>query len=890
MSLWRQLVRGGRVLLHRGAADRDLQDEVQHYLAEATAAHVACGLEPAAASRAARLELGNTTVVREQVRSYGWENIVGTALGDLRYALRRLRNNPGFTTISVLTLALGIGASTAVFSALNPILFESLPYPAANRIAIIADLAGDGTPVPPTFGTYIELRRRTRAFAALAAADRWQPSLMGTTEPERLHGQRVTANYLGTLGVAPNVGRDFMAGEDVPGGPNVVILSDRLVRRRFGGDPSVVGRRILLDGDEYLVIGIMPAAFSNVLAPAADIWAPLQEHALASFNSREWGHHYQILGRVRSGVSLDGVRSELAAIGRTPVPEFARPSWADMSNGLSLISLRDQMAGEIRPALMAIAGAVLLLLAIACVNVTNLLLARGAQRRGEFAMRVALGASRARLLRQVLTESVVIALIGGVIGLGIAQIGVHALLALSPSELPRVDAIRLDPPVFVFAFAVTTLIGLAVGFIPALGATRRGLSDTLQSTSRRTVGVRAAARRALVVAEVALALVLLVSAGLLMRSLSRLFAIDPGFRPSHLVTMEVVEAGREFHSDTARQRFFEQALNAVREVPGVESAALTSQLPLSDDLDSYGVEIESAQPMPGQDPTSFLQSALRYAVTPGYFQTMGIKLLRGRALEPNDATTTPEAVVVSESMARQEFGNQDPIGKRLRIGPEVIGDRPWDVVVGVVANVKQQSLAVGPTEAFYVAMGRWWWVDNVQSLVVRTTIDPAVLVPSIKRAVWSVNRNQPIERVTTMDALVARSASQRRFALVVIESFALAALVLAAIGLYGVLSGSVTERTREIGVRSALGASRESILSLVIRQGMALMAFGAVLGILGAVAASRALTSLLFSVSRVDPATYIAVTVVLGAVSLAACALPAWRAARIDPAITLRAE
>jgi putative ABC transport system permease protein len=530
-------------------------------------------------------------------------------------------------------------------------------------------------------------------------------------------------------------------------------------------------------------------------------------------------------------------------------------------------------------------------LLIACVNVTNLLLARGAQRRSEFAMRVALGASRERLLRQVLTESVVLAMVGGVLGLGVAQIGVHALLALSPAELPRVEAIGLNAPVFLFAFAATTLIGLAVGFIPALGAAGGGLHDKLQRSSRRAASGRGGARRALVVAEVALALVLLVGAGLLMRSLARLFAVDPGFRPSHLLTMQVVEAGLDFHSDTARKRFFEQALDAVSHVPGVASAAFTSQLPLSDDLDGYGVVTASEGALkPGEDPTSLAQSGLRYVVTPGYFRTMGIPLLRGRLLEPNDATMTPEAVVISQSLARQEFGNRDPIGQRIRMGPEIIADRPWDVVVGEVGDVKQESLALGQTEAFYVALGRWWWVDNVQSLVVRTAMDPAALVPSIKRAIWSVNANQPIERVATMDALIERTASQRRFALVVIESFALAALALAAIGIYGVLSGSVSERLREIGVRSALGASRERLLGLVVGQGMALTAAGIVLGVGGAFLASRALMSLLFGVSRLDPLTYLGVALLLGLVSLIACALPAWRAARVDPAITLRAE
>jgi predicted permease len=611
---------------------------------------------------------------------------------------------------------------------------------------------------------------------------------------------------------------------------------------------------------------------------------------VAPFNSREWGHHYGIVGRLRDGLTIDRARTELAAIGRAAVTQFARPPWADMSRGLAVRGLQEQLTADVRPALLSIVGAVLLLLAIACVNVTNLLLARGAQRRAEFAMRVALGASRGRLLRQLLVESVLIALVGGMLGLVVAQAGVGALVALSPPGLPRVNAIRIDTRVFAFALVVTTIVGLAIGFIPAFGAVRTGLNDSLQRTSRRTAGGRTAARRMLVVAEVALALVLLVSAGLLMRSLARLFAVDPGFRSSHLVTMQVVEPGIEFRSDTARRHFYEEALDAVRNVPGVTSAAFTSQLPFTDDLDAYGVEIESGTLKPGEDPSDALQSGLRYVVTPGYFQTMGIPLLRGRALEPNDATMSPESVVISQSLARQEFGSENPIGRRIRMGPEVVAGRPWDIVIGVVGDVKQQSLATGQTQAFYVAMGRWWWVDNVQSLVVRTATDPAALVPSLERAIWSVNANNPIQRVATMDALVTISASQRRFALLIIESFAFAALALAAIGLYGVLSGSVTERMRELGVRSALGASCEAILGLVIRQGMLLTAAGVVLGIVGAIVASRALTSLLFGISHVDPGTYIVVTLLLAAVSLLACALPAWRAARVDPVITLRAE
>lgn len=886
MSLWRQLSRGLRALTRRRASDRDLDDEVQHYLDEAIVAHQQRGLSPDAARRAAQLEVGNTTVVREEARSYGWENVVESTGADLRYAARRLRSSPGFTAVTVLTLSLGVGAATTIFSVVDPILLESLPYPRASQLVTLSDRADDGSPVAATFGTFSELQRRSRSFESLAASDSWRPSLTATTEPERLLGQRVSPAYFHTLGVSPAVGRDFAPEEGSVGGPRVAILSDRLLQRRFAGDRSIVGRSIRLDDAEYLVIGVMPPRFANVLSPNADIWAPLQEGAQAPFNSREWGHHYQIVGRLNPGVTLPGVTNELKSIAVLPIVQFARPPWANLVNGVLVRSLHDDVTGDVRPILLAIIGAVLLLLTIACVNVTNLLLARGAVRRGELAMRIALGAGRGRVLRQLLTETLLLAVIGGACGLLLAQLGTHALIALSPPGLPRVDAIGLNGAVLAFALVASTVIGLIVGVVPALTAARSELNAGLQGSSRRTAGGGAALRRGLVITEVALAAVLLVGAGLLMRSLEQLFAVAPGFNTSRLVTLQVIAPGVAYRSDTARLQYYERALETVRHVPGVVAAAFTSQLPLSDDLDGYGYELASL-PRPRSDQDG---SALRYAVTPGYLATMGIPVVRGRALEASDVVTGPEPILINESFARRRFGARNPIGERVRFGPETGGTRPWDVIVGVVGDVKQTSLAAGESDAFYVPMGRWWWVDNVQSLVVRTSGDPATLVPSIKHAIWSIDKNQPIERVITMDGLIARSASERRFALVIIESFALSALLLAAVGIYGVLSGSVSERHREIGVRAALGATRQNIVGLVVRQGLALTLLGVLLGAIGALGATRAIASLMFGVSRLDLATYSGVTTLIVSVSILACWLPAWRAARVDPAITLRAD
>ncbi|HUR94292.1 MAG TPA: ABC transporter permease [Gemmatimonadales bacterium] len=881
MSLWRQVTRGMRVLLNRAAADRDLGDEVQHYFEQATAAHQERGLSPAQARRAARVELGSVTAAQEQVRDAGWESVVGAVLADLRYAARRLRANPVFTAVSVLTLGLGIGATTAIFSAVNPVLFEPLPYPDPGRLVTISDVSAERTRLDVTFGTFRELTQRSRSFSGLAVLKSWQPTVTGTEVPERVDGQRVSAGYLRALGVGPMLGRDFDAADDRPNGPSVVILGHGLWHRRFDGDRSIVGRIVSLDDNPYTVIGVMPAEFENVLAPSAQLWAPLQYGESFSPESREWGHHLRMVGRLRPGVALGEAAEEVAAIARNPIPELARVPWASLQSGLLLASLRDEVTAAVRPALLAVLGAVVLLLTIACVNVTNLLLARGAQRRGEFAMRAALGAGRARLVRQLLTETLLLALLGGVAGLLVADIGVRALVALSPPGLPRLDAIRLDPAIFAFAFGLSALTGIMIGLVPAMQASRGGLSAGVQQSSRRSAGEYRRTRGTLVVAEVALALVLLVSAGLLLRSLERLFSISPGFEQTGLLTMQVQVTGHRFDADSVRNQFFERSLDAVREVPGVMAAAFTSQLPLSGDLDVYGVHLER-----DVDPASD-GAALRYAVTPGYFQAMGIPLRAGRLLDDHDGAGRPRVVLVSESYAKRAFAGGEPIGRRLRFGPRE-GD--WYTIVGVVGDVKQAALGLGPSDALYVSPAQWHWVDRLMSLVVRTGDEPASLAPAVSSAIWSVDKDQPIVRIATMRQLVERSAAERRFALIVFEAFGITALLLAATGIYGVLSGGVTERTREIGVRSALGASRKNILGLVVRQGMTLTSLGILLGVVGAATTSKVVVAMLFGVSPLDPATYVAVVLLLAAVSAIACWVPAARAARLDPSITLRAE
>jgi putative ABC transport system permease protein len=811
-------------------------------------------------------------------------NMIVDTWKDVRFGVRMLLKRPGFTAIAVITLALGIGASTAIFSAVKPILFESLPYPDAGQITTIWDFGNEGARLGGTFGTYLELTQRSRSFDAIAAIKPWQPTMTGGAEPERLEGQRVSASYFRVLGVAPVLGVDFNSSDDRPNGSNVVIISDGLWQRRFQGEGAIVGRKVTLNDASFTVIGVMPRAFENVLAPKAEIWSLLQyDSSVSSFETREWGHHLRIVGRLRPGVETDQARRELNTIASTPLPEFLRPIHASLGSGLLVNSLQDDVTAGVKPALMAVLGAVVLVLLIACVNVTNLLLARGAQRRGEFAMRAALGARRRRMIRQLLTESLLLATVGGVFGMSAAVFGLRALMALSPPDLPRVNGIGVDGVVFAFAFAITTLIGLGVGLIPALHACRAELHIGLQQSSQRTVGGYQWMRRSLVIAEVSLALILLVSAGLLLRSMQRLFAIDPGFATSQLLTMQVLATGRRF-DDEKTHRFFEQSLEAVRQVPGVSSAAFSSQLPMSGDLDDgYGVHFESSPTGPESD-----SGALRYAVSPGYFETMAIPLRRGRLLNAHDTADTPPVVLISESLAKSKFPGQDPIGQRLRIGAT---DGPWITIVGVVGNVKQASLTVSQTDAVYVSTEQWrLFVDRSLWLVVKTRGDSVELVPNIRQAIWSVDKDQPIIRVASMDHLLAASAAERRFALILFEAFGLVALVLVASGIYGVVSASVTERTKEIGVRLALGAQRRDVLALILRQGLFLTLSGVSIGLLASWATTRLLTRLLYGVSATDPLIFGEVAFLLIVVALLACYLPARKATKVDPLVILRYE
>lgn len=802
-------------------------------------------------------------------------------LDDLRDASRSLLRAPRFAALVVLVLAVGIGGSTAMFSAIKALLLDSVPYPESGRLVLVSDFGPDGAATPVAFGSYREIISRSRALESAAVALAWQPTLSAVDEPTRLAGQRVSATYFDTLGVRPFAGPGFTARADVPGGERQVVLGNGLWRERFAGDASVIGREIELDAARYRVVGVMPAEFRDVLAPSAQAWTLLQYDPALPAEGREWGKHLRMVGRLRTDASIDSAAAEFSRIGAAPDAAFVRAAHADLRHGAIVQGLQEALTQSIRPGLLAGGAAVLLLLLIACVNVANLLLVRGAQRGHEFAARAALGASPLRLMRYQLIEVLLLALVGAVLGMVLAQFALASLTGLAEVRGAVAAFGTVDWTTLLFTALVAAVVGLLVGLVPALQAARRGRRSGPQPGGQRGIGRRRAARGALVVVEVALAAVLLISAGLLLGSLQRLFSVDSGMQARGVLSMQIHATGAGDRDDAELAAYYDRVLVASVAVPGVVSAALTNQLPMTDDRSEFGAYFEAL----ADEPADQGYNVLRYAVTADFFATLGIPLRLGRSLAESDTASTPKVVVISQSLARRHFGGDNPLGRRMHIGPMEAG---WYTVVGVAGDVRHASLAASETDAVYVSSAQWHFGDRVRSLVVRAQGEPQALAVALRDAVWSVDASRPITRVASMETLIERTAGERQLWAMVFTGFGLVALLLASMGLYGVLSVHVAERTGEIGLRLALGARTATVARALLGQALGLIGMGLLVGLLLASAATAGLQSLLFGLAATDPGTFLLAALTLAGVGILACVAPLRRAVSIAPAQALR--
>ena len=805
-------------------------------------------------------------------------------VGDLRHAVRLMRRAPSFTALSVLTIGIGIGATTAVFSIVDPVLLQTLPYPRSDRIMLVNERDADGGPTTTGFATFSDVARESRTLERVAVLGDWAPTISSgvgadAEAAELLMGDRVSWGYFRVFGVQPFLGRDFLAEDDTPANKNVVILSHGLWSRRFASDRTIIGRSILLDGTPMVVVGVMPASFDHVLSHA-QIWRVLGYSAEQPWACRTC-RHLSMVARLGPGVARETAAAEMDRISHRLVEAYPKEYPAA---GMFVTPLQEVVTKAVRPALLAVLGAAVLLLLIACANVVNLQLARAVRRADEFAIRAALGAGRARLAQQLLAEGIVLAALGGAAGVLVARLVLPALVARLPERLPRIGAIELDLGVLAVAAAVTLGLGMVIGLAPAWHGGRRALTGALRGRGGFGGPSHRVARAGLVVAEVALALMLLAGAGLVARSLVRLLSVDAGFDPRRLLTLQIQSTGPRYDEHAAVYAYHDRVREAVRALPGVTGVGLASQLPLGGNIDRNGVR---AQDKPLDNP-ELAPSGDRYVVSADYMRTMRIPILEGRAFTDADAADSAAPVtIVSAELAARIWPGESALGKRIQVGDTA---SPWRTVIGVAANVRHSGLDAAVTQQFYVPERQWSWSDSQMALVVRTHGDPAAIASAVRRAVASIDPSQPIARMATMDQVIATSTAQRQLALTLFAAFGIAAVLLAAFGIYGVLAGSVAERTPEIGLRSALGATPADIVAMVLRQGARLAALGVVLGLAGALALTRFLRTLLFGIAPTDPVTLGAVAVVLVAVAIAACLVPARRAVRVDPITALRAE
>ncbi len=817
-------------------------------------------------------------------------------LQDLRYAVRRLRQAPGFTLLAVLTLGLGIGANTAVFSVVNTVLLRPLPYTDPDRLTLIWTNFGIDLPQNWLSGPeFDELREFNTTFQEVGVVVPTTASMVGAGEPEQLDVAAASGAFFSVLDVEPQIGRLTTEADDYGAADKVLVLSDGFWKRRFGADPGIIGTTLNLDGQVFTVVGVLPSGF-EILHPDAqfpksvDVWVPLVPLFASLYGLNDYSdaprasHGLRGFGRLKPGVTLARAQADMDAVAgaiREKSPEYYDfDGW-----GITVLSMHGDLVEDVRPALIVLLGAVGFVLLIACVNVANLMLVRAAGRQREIAVRAALGAGRRRLIRQLLTESVTLGVVGGLLGLALAVVLVRMVTAFAPANLPRGEETALDVGVLLFTLVVSVVTGLVFGLLPALFAGREDLVESLKEGGRgASAGLRGRrVRTGLVVAEVALALVLLAGAGLMVRSFGRLLDSDAGYNPKNVLTLHV-----PLPMSTGGERavtFWDQLLTRTAALPGVVSAGAISQLPLSGSTMSGTTRIEKSETVP-EDQRAW--EVDRRVVSPDYFRAMGVPVLRGRAFSEADNRAGQPVAIVDEVFVRHFWPNEDPIGQRIAINRDADGELLWREVVGVVAHSRHNSIAaVGREQAYFPHKQ---YPSARMYLAVRTAVEPLSLARAVQREVWSLDGSQPVADVQTMEARVTAALAQPRFALLLLSSFAFLAIAMAAVGIYGVISYSVSQRSHEIGIRMAVGADRGTVVSYVMRQGLAVVALGLLLGAAAALGLTRLLGGLLYEVSASDPLTYAAGILLLSVVAALACGLPALRAARFQPVEVLRRE
>ena len=884
MNVFRNITAGLKELMRRNKSENELSEELNAYVQDAAEAKVRAGATPEEALRSARLEFGGVETVKHQVRAVGWEFGLEVFVQDIRYGVRMLLRSPIFTAVALTTIAISIGANTAMFSLVDAILLRPLPYPDPQRLIVVGtNQLGESTMSPMGTADFLAWRDRQQSFEQVAVLDGASGSfaLSGMGAPERIPGVGVSANFFSIFGVAPLKGRGFHPGEDRPGAPGVVVISEQFWRDHLDSDPNVLDRTLTLDGKQHTIVGVMPAGFRFPPREPVNVWAI---RTLNPPTSRPpFGLH--AFGRLTPGVSMRQAEAELDDIVAQVNAQF--PSSTPLAG--VLMPMKEWMVSEVSTALLVLLGAIGLLLLIAVVNVANLLLARATVRQREVAVRMALGASRKRLVRQLLTESAVLSLLGGVLGLLLAYLAVRAFLAFGPGEMPRLNEVGINSGVLLFTFVVCVGSGILFGLAPALETSRPALNDPLKDTNRSSSSASAhRTHRALLVFEVALAFLLMISSGLLIRSFVRLSDVNPGVQTDHVITAALSLSNK--YSDPQIRQFWQQFLERLQALPGVKAVGITMSLPpnLLEITNPFTVEGQ------GYDRHRKLQLAEEMSVSPDYFRALGIPLIKGRFFSPSDRVEgekDPMIVIINESMAKQYFGGKDPIGGRIQTG-DPDPRSPWETIVGIVGDVKYSGLDSGPQPTIYVPYNENAWVgwSREMYLVVRSSGNAQPIVPAIRRELASMDGTLPLARVRTMDELLDESLMQQRFRTCLISGFAALALLLSAIGIYALISYSVSQRTREIGVRVALGAQPSNVLGMVVKEGLKLLLLGLLLGWIGALGATRVMRSLLYSTSTTDALSFVATSITLIVVALLACYIPARRATKVDPMVALRYE